>query len=164
MTRESPNRVQTLLQFTDSVVGHSSFSTEPGIVAQTRQNTVETQQVQLLNNFVILTCKSLCNDGRRWSRHCSEVQQLQFIDKVVKMYVLTQRQIPVEVGYPCSAVPQAQVVQKTVALTKTQYIDRSVDVPAGDEERQVQTIQRIQKTVVTAQAQFIPVVMHDRCL
>ena len=37
----------------------------------------ETQQVQLMD-------KSLCSDRRRCARRCSEVQQLQFIDKVTK--------------------------------------------------------------------------------
>ena len=137
VNRERPNRVQTQLQFT---VGHSSFSTEPGTTAQTKQNTVETEQVQLLNKVVVLRCHSLCHDKCWWSRQCSEVQQLKFIDKVIEIPVLMQRQITVvqtirktfsntlkwnsmSLLSRLRKVPQAQVVQ-------TQFIDRAANVPS----------------------------------
>ena len=47
-----------------------------------KQNTAESQQIELLDKFVNRTCQSLCSDKCRWSRQCSKVQQLQFINKL----------------------------------------------------------------------------------
>ena len=61
--------------------------------------------------------------------------------------------------------PQAQVVQKTVAIPQTQFIDRLVNVPLVT-QRQVRTIQKIQKTLEIPQAKLedeltdVPVVMQ----
>ena len=118
--------------------GTSNFSTERGTRTRNRQNTVETPQVQLMNKVVIWTCQSLRSDRRRWSRQCSEVQQLQFFDKVIKIPVLAQRQIPVEVDTPVGQVeqvPQAQVVQKTVAIPQTSSLtETNADHPEDPEE------------------------------
>ena len=97
------------LHFTDTVVGHFSLSTQPSTTAQARHNTAETQQVQLLNKV---------------ARQCSEVQQLQFIDKVIEILVLTQTLTRKSMSLlnRIETVPQAYVVQQSVAIPQTQVM------------------------------------------
>merc|ERR1712064_178886 len=67
------------------------------------------------------------------------VPQLQFIDKVVDIPVVAQRQIPM-----------VQTVQKTVEIPQLQYIDKVVDVPVVQivekivEVPEIQTVQGTQ--------------------
>ena len=70
-----------------------------------KQNTAETQQIGLLHKFMNRTCQSLCSDKCRWSRQCSEVLQLQFIDKL-------------------SEIPQCKLCRKQV-----QFLGEVVDPP-----------------------------------
>ena len=67
-------------------------------------NTVETQLVQLLDKVAKWTCHSLRSDGRRRSGQCSEVQQVQFIDKLAEIpqcsFCRERVQFLAEVGDP----------------------------------------------------------------
>merc|ERR1711916_268845 len=71
-----------------------------------------------------------------------EIPQIQYIDKVVDVPVVMQRQLPT-----------IQKVQKTVEVPQIQYIDKIVDVPVVM-QRQVPTIQTVQKTVEVPQVQY----------
>ena len=51
-------------------------------------------------------------------------------------------------------VPAVKVVQKTVEVPQTQFIDRVVDTPVV-QQRQVPTVQMVQKTMENPQAQFL---------
>merc|ERR1712012_1319198 len=64
-----------------------------------------------------------------------EVPQLQFIDKVVDIPVVAQRQIPM-----------VQTVQKTIEIPQLQYVDKVVDVPE---------VQVVEKTVEIPQLQIV---------
>merc|ERR1719284_1005822 len=72
-----------------------------------------------------------------------EVPQLQFIDKVVDIPVVAQRQIPM-----------VQTVQKTIEIPQLQYVDKVVDVPVV-QVVQVPQVQVVEKTVEIPQLQIV---------
>ena len=54
--------------------------------------------------------------------------QVQCIDRIVDMSVMTERRVPVTMQ--CQ-VPTTKRVQRTMSLTQVQHIDREVDVPVA---------------------------------
>ena len=117
-----------------------------------------------------------------------EISQIQYIDKVVDVLGVMQKQVPAiqkvqkTVEVPLvqlidkvvdllvvlqRQVPMIQKVQKAVEGPQVQYIDKIVDVPVVW-QRQGSTIQTVQKTVEAPQVQFlgrvldVPVVMRYR--
>ena len=105
-------------------VTQSMDVTRPGTTAHTGQKTAETQQIELFNKVVILSSQPLCNDRRRWSRQCSEGQQLQFIDKVTKILFLRQRQIPVV--QTLSEIPQCRLCRENKRSSCTRLLTRQL--------------------------------------
>merc|ERR1712135_84199 len=71
------------------------------------------------------------------------VPQLQFIDKVVDIPVVAQRQIPM-----------VQTVQKTIEIPQLQYVDKVVDVPVV-QVVQVPQVQIVEKTVEIPEIQMV---------
>merc|ERR1711945_20320 len=71
------------------------------------------------------------------------VPQVQFIDKVVDIPVVAQRQIPM-----------VQTVQKTIEIPQLQYVDKVVDVPVV-QVVQVPQVQVVEKTVEIPQLQIV---------
>ena len=104
-----------------------------------------------------------------------EIPQLQYIDKVVDVPVVMQKQVPaIQKVQKTVEVPQVQLidkvvdmlvvlqrhvtiiqkVQRTVEAPQVHYTDKIVDVPLVL-QRQVPTIQNVQKTVEVQQVQFL---------
>ena len=87
------------------------------------------------------------SDRRRWSRQCSEVQQLQCIETSCMMPASRQTGKSMSLPSRIGPVPQAQVVQQTVATPQTHFIDRAVHIPL-ETWRQCRSTRKIQNTVV----------------
>ena len=95
-------------------------------------NTVETPQVQFLNEFD----RTVVVQRQLPMVQTVEVQQWKFIDTVIEIHVLTRRQIPmmqtIQEIQQVEQAPQAQMVKKSngaevSAIPYTQFINRAAN-------------------------------------